>query len=456
MAQPEIMELRPTGWENDPAEERFRLSTLDWIPVCCYNHYLIFWRLQDDTKEKAIEVLKGGIEKTLSQARHLVGNIEPDSDGGYSFVKRKESAVKLVVMRYDGEGDKWPSIDDIESKHFAQHALGDNLGRWGLPEMLWGERPESELENKPVTSAFQINLIRGGLVLSLQSHHYMSDVMGFSNFTRQLADNCAAVARGTPFPPWDPANIDSSRFERSVPEADMVEGPPIRYRHPDHVEQEVVLFHLPQSKAAEIKRRATPTEPGARWISTYDAMNAFIWRALSRVRAPLHKPDLAKPLHWGQAVNMRTRLHNPPMPARMMRAVVAGAFSDTQPVAAPSAGEVIAPEAEVPLSRLALYIRAITDSCDEAHFEGVMNAIAHCRNKRGISVRIDSAPPLGIFLTDHRPGDTAGLILIYAPVRSANPDEGCMFTVTMEKELVPVLRADPEWSSFFEYRGLDC
>ena len=51
---------------------------------------------------------------------------------------------------------------------------------------------------------------------------------------------------------------------------------------------------------------------------------------------------------------------------------------------------------------------------------------------------------------------TAGLILIYAPLRpSPNPDEGCMFTVTMEKDLVPKLREDPEWNEFFEYRGID-
>ncbi|KAK8016588.1 hypothetical protein PG993_014777 [Apiospora rasikravindrae] len=386
MVQPELIELRPTGWENDPAEERYKVSTIDLLPPCTYNHYLLFWRLADDTKEHAIKVLQGGLEKTLSQARHLVGTIERDPDGGHSFTKKKESTVKLVVMRYDIEGDEWPSMDAIEEGHFAQHVLGDDLGKW---------------------AGFQINLVRGGMVFSMQSHHYASDVMGFSNLAHQLADNCASVARGTPFVAWDPANIDASRFWKCLPEEDMVEGPPLSQRHPGHPEQQAVLFHLPKSKAEEIKKLASPTDPNEHWISTYDAMCAFIWRALSRVRAPLHKPELDSRPWYGYAVNMRPRLHNPPVPARMMHNCLVGSFSDTLPVAAqPTAGEVLSNE--VPLSRLAGFIRAMTENCTEEHLWGLIEAIAPIRDKRNISIRIDGKPPMSIFVTDHRPADISG------------------------------------------------
>ncbi|KAH8682001.1 hypothetical protein BX600DRAFT_447605 [Xylariales sp. PMI_506] len=84
-----------------------------------------------------------------------------------------------------------------------------------------------------------------------------------------------------------------------------------------------------------------------------------------------------------------------------------------------------------------------------------------------------------LFVTDHRQGDvsgmdfgfakpityrhlwgdliTAGLILIYAPIRdeSVSSDEGCVLTITLEKELLPKLLEDPEWTDFFEYRGKD-
>lgn len=131
MAQPETIELLPTGWETDPDEERYKVSTIDLTPLCLYNHYVVFWRLEQEAKEDAVAVLRAGLEKTLSQARHLAGTIELDPDGGYSFVKRKGSTTKLVIMRYDSDGDKWPSMDDIEEAYFAQHSLGDDLGKWG-------------------------------------------------------------------------------------------------------------------------------------------------------------------------------------------------------------------------------------------------------------------------------------------------------------------------------------
>ncbi|KAH9893055.1 hypothetical protein F4778DRAFT_795065 [Xylariomycetidae sp. FL2044] len=474
MSDTTVYEVRPTGWEADPEEERFKVSTIDRTPVCAYNHYVVFFRVGDAEKEKAVEILKQGLEKTLSQARYMCGTIERDPEGGHSFVKRRDTAVKLVVRKLDGPEGKYPSVDEIEKAHFAAKALGD-LNDWSIPSMTWGERPEADPDRSPAIAAYQLNMARGGLVFSMHSHHYASDVMGWSNFTRQLADNCLAVTKGTSFPDLDPACLDVSRFTKDLPEDQLVDGPPIPQRHPGHPEQQAVLFHLPKSKAAKLKELATPAEPDGKWISTYDAMNAYMWRRLSSVRAPLYQPDLSKPLYWGEAVNMRPRLRSPPVPERMMRNVVAGAFSPTAPVAAPTAGEVIS---EAPLARLAAYIRALTDSCTEAHFEALVSLIAPVRDKRGISLRVDAEPPMSVFVTDHRSGDitafdfgfgrpltyrhfwgdliSAGLVLVYAPIRKPDdPDEGCMFTVTMEKELVPKLLEDPEWSEYFEYRGVD-
>lgn len=278
-----------------------------------------------------------------------------------------------------------------------------------------------------------------------------------------------------------------SRFTRDLPEDALVDGPAVLPRHPGHPEQQAVLFHLPRSKAAQLKKLASPPPPpppaatdcstSAPWISTYDAMCAFVWRSLSRVRAPLHRPDPSSHLWWAEAVNMRPRL--PGTPPRMLRNVLSGAFSDTAAgVAAPrpTAADVVSPS--TPLSELAAYVRRLTESCTEAHLEALVAAFAPVRDKQSVSLRVDAHPPMSVFVTDHRSGDvsgfdfgfatpvtyrhlwgsqvTAGLVLIYAPIRSSsNPDEGCMFTITMEKELVPKLLQDPEWSQYFEYRGID-
>lgn len=364
--------------------------------------------------------------------------------------------------------------------------------------MTWGDRPEADPDRRPAVAAFQASLVRGGLVLSMQSHHYASDVMGWANFTAQLADNCRAAAHGTPPPPWDPANLDVARFTRAVPPAAQVDGPPAAARHPGHPPQQAVLFHLPASRAARLKARAAaaardpPAADGAPagasvpWISTYDAMCAFVWRALTRVRARRYRPAPDAPLWWGEAVDMRPRLRRPPVPARMLRNVVAGAFSDAAPLAPPTVAAVAGAPGEAlddaaALGRLARYVRALTAGCTEAHLERLVAQLAPVRDKRRVSLRVDAHPPLSVFVTDHRPagvagrdfgfgaplthrhmwgdGLTPGLVLIYPPVRgeaaAAGPDEGCTFTVTMEADLVPALCADPVWCQYFEYRGVD-
>lgn len=356
--------------------------------------------------------------------------------------------------------------------------MGD-LSLWSAnPWMTWGEgRPEADPDHGAVVAAYQANFVPGGLVFSMHSHHYASDVMGWRNFTKQLAENCYAVYNGTRFPPWDPACIDVSRFTRYVPESAQVDGPAAAPRHPGHPDQQAVLFHLPKSKAAFLKKAASASNSN-RWISTYDAMCAFLWRQLSRVRLDLHKRDLSSHPYFGEAVNMRPRIHGPDLPDRMMRNVVCGAFGDTAPVARPTLAEVVAPEDEYPLSELAGYIRRLTDSCTQGHMEALIEAIAPVRDKRSISLRVDALPPMSIWVTDHRPADvgelnfgfgrpithrhlwgehlSAGLVLIYAPKSlSTDPDEGFTFTVTVEKELVRKLIQDPEWSQCFEYRGID-
>ncbi|KAK1573695.1 uncharacterized protein LY79DRAFT_583456 [Colletotrichum navitas] len=333
-----------------------------------------------------------------------------DIEGGYSFVKRKESTVQFVVHQLDPRGN-YPSLDDIEQSYFSGHSLQD-INLWSVPGLTWGEEsPEADPDNSPVVAA---------------------------DFTRQLPENCHAVTRSTNFPICNPANVDVSRFTKNLPADSLVNRPAVAPKHPDHKMQQAVLFHLPKSKADKLKKLAMPTGTEAPWISTYDAMCAYVWRMLSKIRAPVYNPDSSSPLWWGKAVNMRPRLHNPAVPDRLMRDAVAGAFSDTAPVPPLPPGEVIS---DAPLSKLASYIRALTESCTEEHVERLIDFIAPIRDKRTISLRVDSHPPMSMFFTDHRSADvssfdfgfakpityrhmwedllTAGVVLIYAPVQSS-------------------------------------
>ncbi|KAJ6053412.1 uncharacterized protein N7446_009424 [Penicillium canescens] len=421
MAKQDVYHIHPSGWEGDPEEEQFKVSTLDYLTVCTYNNYALFFRLEDVEKSRVVEVLIAGLERTLSQARHLCGVIEKDPVGGHSFVKKKDSTVRLFVQWLDSPdvSEDYPSLDEIHDGNYRTSLLGD-IQRWSVPPMTYGEKPEAHPDNNPVVASYKANFIRGGLVFIMHSHHYSNDVMGWAGFTHQLAENCYAIINETPFPAWDRTCMDLSRLIKpEVSEEEKVDGPPAPARHPGHIPAETLLFHLPKSKSAELKMLASPTDGS--WVSTYDAFSAFIWRTMSRLRAPVFQPDLSAPLFWVEAVDMRRRFHSPKVASRIQHNVMAGALSSTAP--------------------------------------------------------IDAYPSMSILQTDHRDADitsadfgfgtpttyrhlldcmTQGVLIIYPPRDKApESDEGPEFSITYEKSLKQALIDDVEWNRYFEYRGVD-
>ncbi|KAI0179005.1 acyltransferase [Hypoxylon sp. FL1284] len=471
MPKIEEYQLHPTGWENDPEKESFVLSTLDYLSACTYNNYALFFKLDDGAdKTKIAAVLKEGLERTLAQARHLVGTIERTEEGGHAFVKKKDSTVGFVVQHLDAPEDKFISFAELEAGQFVSSILGDKIPTLSWHGWTYGERPECHPDASPWVSAFQANFIPGGLIFNMHSHHYANDVMGWANVTHQLAENCASIVKGTPAPGWDMECVNHTRFiAPEVPKESQVDGPPAPDRYP-HLPSAALLLHLPKSKAAEIKKLATPTDGS--WISTYDAYSAFLWRHLTRHRATLYNsaPD-GIPV-WGEAVNMRSRL-NPPVPKRIQRNVFHVPVTVTSPTK-PTTADIIS---DMSLADIASYIRRMTANMDDAALAKALEAVAPIRDKTSLFIRIDSLPPLTIIMTDWR--DTKiceadfgfatpkafrhlfaakideGLAIVYPPRDTDNPDEGCEFMIPFERQLVKQLLEDPEFSKYFEFRGYE-
>lgn len=471
-------QLRPLGWENDPEEERIRFSSLDYLAACTYNSWAIFLRLKDDseeTKAKTVDVLKAGLERTLSQCRHLAGTIEKNAgDDDHSFVKRRETTVKFVV-KYFSASDDVPSVSDLEAANFASTRLGDTT-RFVVDGMSYGEKPEYLPSAHPVVSAFQANFIPGGgLIFVTNSHHYSCDVMGWANFIHQLAENSYAVAHNTTPPAWDPANLDATRFTAvDFPSVSKVDGPTPPDRHPLLREHVSLLFHLPPAKAAELKKLATPPSGDISWISTYDAFAAFLWRVLTRHRAvPYESTPDTVPL-FIEAVNMRRRT-DPPVAPRQQRNLFWAAASATSPPPQLSLQEITSQETETPLSALASKIRTMTNSINQSALDQALAMLAPVRDKTCLFTRVNSFPPLTLCVTDWRESNictadfgvgevlgfrhffdtvTEGLIVVYPPRKGkGDGQEGCEFVVTIEKEVVDAVLKDEELGRFFEFRG---
>lgn len=424
---------------------------------------------------QALAVLKEGLERTLSQAKHLAGTIEKDSTGHHDFVKKRDSRVQLVVQHLDSPEDKFSPLDELEKEHFLGDALGDVQVLSNAP-MTYGVKSEADPDHSPDVSSYKINFIRGGFIFNMHMHHYSNDIMGWYSFTKQLAENCYAIAHKTGFPAWDPKCLDRSRFIAPPIPPELRASAPVppsrASLHPGHVFSQCVLVHVPKSKAAALKEAAGPDD--GTWISTYDAIVAFMWRTLSRIRAPLYKPDPAAELVWGGCVNMRKRLTKPRLPVHMQGNLFTVVASLTRPVPPFTVAEVVS---EAPLWKLARYIRQMTASLTDETVDQLVKTYAPFRDKQELSIRPDSFPPMTLMVTDWRDADicnsdfgfgkplayrhlfdtiTRNLVIIYPPRRGpAGEDEGMELQIAMEQELVQQLKDDPEWNRYTEFRGID-
>jgi hypothetical protein len=50
MPQIEGFHLRPLGWETDPEEERYKVSTLDYLSPAAYDSYALYFKVDGSEK----------------------------------------------------------------------------------------------------------------------------------------------------------------------------------------------------------------------------------------------------------------------------------------------------------------------------------------------------------------------------------------------------------------------
>ncbi|KAF2035276.1 hypothetical protein EK21DRAFT_54694 [Setomelanomma holmii] len=480
MPKIEEFQLHPYGWESDPQEERFRLSTLDYLATTTWTNTALFFKLNDDEKmlllnHKATEILKQGLERTLSQVRQFVGTIERDEDGQHSIVRKRTSTVRLVVQHLDTPDDSFPAFEEIAKAYFLSPLLGDIDALSNLP-MTCGNKPEAHPDNSPAITSYKVNNIRGGIIFNTHDHHYANGLVGKVGFLKQLAENCYAIAKSTQLPSWDMNCLDRARFgipgfdKPSSSKEQQIEAPPRALKNTQHRPSQALMFHLPKSKAQELKKAASPSD-GSR-ISTFDAIVALMWRVQCRIREPIYKPGLDyKPL-YAQGVSIAKLFKD--VPARLQGNLQIDVSSTIFPNTELTLAEIIS---DVPLSKLATYTRRMTDSVTQEMLTARLEQHAAVRNKHDLSIRVESFPPLALLVSDWRMADLCKMdygfaepsawrhlfggvplcqSIVYPPHKGpAGDEEGLEVQFTFEHELVPQLLKDPDWMGYFEFRGVD-
>ena len=107
---------------------------------------------------------------------------------------------------------------------------------------------------------------------------------------------------------------------------------------------------------------------------------------LCRLRAEIYHPALDSTPVWGEAVDLRKRCTNPALPARIQHNVIGVSISSQMEVPQLTAAEIIS---EAPLSKLAWYIRQMTNGTTQENLSKALDGVAAVRNMSALALRCE-------------------------------------------------------------------
>ncbi|KAG7099844.1 hypothetical protein E1B28_001651 [Marasmius oreades] len=249
-----------------------------------------------------IETLKSGLERLTSSFPWVAGQLvsEPSGKGSSEIFKIKTfgQTPRLVVKDLRGDPSV-PSMDALQRAGFPFRMLDESViaPRNTIPS------PEEAASEWPVF-ALQANFITGGLVLTIVGQHNAMDMIGQGQVIHLLSKACRNV-------PFTTEEISSGNLERKtlIPLLDDSYIPGTELDHQIVKPPSVLIggdksgsaaasappkstwtyFSFSPTSLASLKSLATDTLPSG-YISTDDALSAFVWQSIIRARLPRLNP----------------------------------------------------------------------------------------------------------------------------------------------------------------------
>ncbi|RFU27314.1 hypothetical protein B7463_g9034, partial [Scytalidium lignicola] len=390
--------VHPKGWECSPESERFPLSLMGHIMPKIYVLIAEVYALPEDANaETIVKNMTTGLEVALSQFPILTGILEVDATNGQMWVAKQRSSTLSLHVKYMLCEDEFPSYEELEKKEFPATLIAGNRL---LPESVTAKQLHSPLGDNNdegiAMAKFQLNFIRGGLIIGVAVHHALSDGPGCDGFLTAWAQNSAAAANGTPFL-RDQQQFDIHRssldVEKPNPErmAEIRHAfpvikdaggpmplPPADFKIPSFVPQ---MWHFSKTKAEMLKVQASSSGGEGSWISTYDAIIALLWSSVTHAKLALLNPDLESKALLVHAVNTR-KIWNPPLPQNFLG--VASAPARCEPLLIK---DIIATEN---LPKLAASVRASIKAMTPQYLTGLLERVAGHEDQRWLEISVNS------------------------------------------------------------------
>lgn len=252
-----------------------------------------------------INTLTNGLERLSASFPWIAGQVV-NADGIYK-IKSFERIPRLVVKDLRND-PSIPTMDDMKQANFPMSMLDETIiaPRNTLPGTC-GETPS---DTTPVF-LLQANFIIGGLLLTFVGGHQTMDMTGQSQIIRLLAKACHNEEFTSEEVSWGnhPRRDIIPFLDEPLSTPSLPGRPPAAPSPPPEFSWANFSFH-PTSLAA-LKSLATKTISSANYISTDDALSAFIWQSV--VRARLSRLNPTSETTFARAVDPRRYLGIPQM-----------------------------------------------------------------------------------------------------------------------------------------------
>ncbi|KAI1267670.1 hypothetical protein F5Y18DRAFT_308077 [Xylariaceae sp. FL1019] len=293
-------------------QEHRKFSALDEMLPAFYYCYLLCFPLSSDTTASTSELLQTALSSLAAERPYLTGTVRRDAD---SSVRRGHLVLdipspfedlRIVFNNLTAAKSQWKeTYQDLKNADMPPHKLDASV----LAPLTAGIG-----ETRKVMSV-QANFIHGGLLLAFCFHHNFVDAYGAGRIIARFSEHCngTAALSTTADPTRNDTGsesiadvLDTELLKKEYSFEDLEKNPDLwrlnclecrgvnDFRWPDFIpsllperKPPVIsnMFSFSLEALAQIKTMARPSQSGE-WVSTNDALVAFLWRHIMRARFP--------------------------------------------------------------------------------------------------------------------------------------------------------------------------
>ena len=287
-------------------------SPLDEMLPPFYFAYLLCFPISTDSKETIRNLLQSSVSALVAERPYLTGTARRDNSG-------KTRPGHLILDIPEPLEDMRIVFNDLTHPASGWKERYDQLQAAGMPPNKLDAHVLAPLtagigETRNVFSV-QANFIEGGLLLATCFHHNFVDAYGASRIIARLSEHCNGSATepeaySVGVNDGMPGIFDVGAIKASYDYEKLKHKPELwrlnaldwRKKPKDYVPFEwpiflpsllplrdppinSTMFSFTSQALADLKKLAKPDD-GAAWVSTNDALVAFLWRHVMRARFP--------------------------------------------------------------------------------------------------------------------------------------------------------------------------